>query len=105
MTDRTTNNKAVGWSDQLDELSLELRGVTEVLGDLAYNLEETKPPYGSITAVLFSACNHIDRIAEDLMRLDKQLDEQKRERLAEAMRTVEKLSPYRDAFRRSEAKY
>lgn len=95
MTDTNRKNKAVGWSDQLDELSLELRGITEILGDFAYDMEETKPAYSSIATLLFSACNHIERIAEDLMRLDAVLDEKKHERLAEAMRTVEELSPCR----------
>lgn len=100
MTDTNRKNKAVGWSDQLDELSLELRGVSEVIGDLAYNLEDNKPPYGSISALLFSACNHIDRISEDLMRLDSVLDEKKHERLAEAVRTIEELSPCRASLGR-----
>lgn len=95
MTKTDRNIKAVGWSDQLDELTLELRGITEILGDLAYDMEDTKPAYSSIATLLFSACNHIDRIAEDMLRLDAVLDEKKHERLAEAMRTVEELSPCR----------
>lgn len=95
MTDTNRSIKAVGWSDQLDELALELRGITEILGDLAYDMEDTKPAYSSIATLLFSACNHIDRISEDIVRLDAVLDEEKHKRLAEAMRTVEELSPCR----------
>lgn len=75
MTDTERRNKAVGWSDQLDELTLELRGITEILGDLAYDMEDTKPAYSTIARAIFTACNHIDRIAQDMLRLDDELTE------------------------------
>ena len=63
------------WSRDLEDLSLELSTISDNLGAFAYDLTDQKPPHSQIEAMLFSACNHIDRIASDLMELDGELTE------------------------------
>ena len=79
------------WSRDLEDLSLELTKITDNLSNFAYDMTDNKQPYSAIEDIIFSACNHIDRIAEDMMKLDGELTEL-RHRHAEPQKITETVT-------------
>ena len=63
------------WSRDLEDLSLELEKITDNLCNFAYGIKDNQTPYSAIEDIIFSACNHISRIAEDMRELDGELTE------------------------------
>lgn len=57
-------------SRDLEDLCIELSQITDNLCNYAYGLSEKQTTTDEIQSLLFSACNHIDRVAEDMKRLD-----------------------------------
>lgn len=63
------------WSRDLEDLSLELEKITDNLCNFAYDIKGNQTPYSAIEDIIFSACNHISRIVEDMKELDGELTE------------------------------
>ena len=80
----------------LEDLSCELDNVSMMLGALAYDLEDNKPPYCTIETTLFTACNLLDRIVEDMRVYDREYDAMKKKlaqphKMTEETRTIKTL--------------
>ncbi len=63
------------WSRDLEDLSLELEKISDNLCNFAYDMSDHKQPYSAIEDIIFSSCNHISRIIEDMKELDGELTE------------------------------
>lgn len=62
------------WSNNAYDLSIELENIIGTLNIFAYDLEtseDKKVPRDKIEALLFTTCNHLDRIAEDLKNIEQ----------------------------------
>ena len=79
----------------LDDLSIELSQISDMLGEWAYNLAD-QTPRTEIESIIFSATNHIDRIIEDIRKIDDKYDAMKKklnqpQTLTEETRTIKTL--------------
>ena len=63
------------WSRDLEDLGIELEKITDNLCNFAYDMADHEQPYSAIEDIIFSACNHISRISEDMKELDNELTE------------------------------
>lgn len=61
------------WSRDLEDLGIELEKITDNLCNFAYDMADHEQPYSAIEDIIFSSCNHISRIVEDMKELDDEL--------------------------------
>lgn len=82
------DNNMTKWRRDLDQLATELNKIAYNLGNYAYELSNTKPSYEEIESIIFSACNHVERIADDLDYLH---ETRERTKLTETTTTTKTL--------------
>lgn len=84
------NKQAVRWSDKPEELANELTNIVDMLCNYAYDLNNkgNNVARDGVQSVIFNACNHLDRIQEDLRRLPGRSTPQT---LTEEVRTIKTL--------------
>lgn len=76
------------WSRNAEELGAELEKITETLSNYAYGLRDKTIASAEIETLLFSTCNHLDRLAEDIKSLD---DNRQHQRLTETTTTTKTI--------------
>lgn len=76
------------WSDKPEHIATELQNIVDTLSNYAYSLNDTQPITDSIQSILFSTCNHLERIVSDLENLDEIREPQ---RMTETVTTTKTL--------------
>lgn len=59
------------WSHKPEHIATELQNIVDTLNNYAYSLNDTEVITDSVQSILFTTCNHLERIVGDLEELDE----------------------------------